>query len=123
MSDDGKFEDRFDEDSKYGKGLRRVETAAYNTRKNDKADTTREKPLGVLLDGDHIDLARNRGVERAETELSLHSLADNSEQRLRNGDNWRTVDLPAPTGRTPSGRRSSWYEESKCHWFMLIPQE
>ncbi len=84
------------------KSLRRVESNAYKSRKH-----------GVELDGySHLAYSRfdpgderraeERGARRAELEIALHEVADNREQRLREGYDKRIVSLPTGVaGRVP----------------------
>ena len=93
----------------YGKALRRLESSAYKAIKD-----------GVTSDGHNQQVseedekrATQRGLRRAELELGLHAIADNREQRVRDGYDDRIVRLPSVQRSGSTVRRPSFYEQCK----------
>lgn len=106
------FETRFVSKGEYGRALRRIEIQAYRCTKAGKAVTERT----YTVEHEDEDEAIARGVDRAEMEMGLQSVADAREQRLREGYEERIVRLSGEkrnAGGGGGGRRGSFYEQRK----------
>ena len=93
----------------YGKALRRIESSAYNSKKHGRVFNGHS----TEVEEEDVERAIEHGIERAGLETGLRSIADNREQRVREGYDGRTSYIPGRKGRPPGGRRPSFYEERK----------
>ena len=103
------FLKRFEEPDDYGKALRGIESKSYKLRKEEKAFSGNVQAVGK----EDQRQAGKRGVEQAELELALRTMGDNSEQRVRDCHNEKTVRLSSQERAQHTGRRSSFYDLHK----------
>lgn len=110
---------RFEEAGDYGKALRRLEKLAYEFGIDGRVFDGHS----TLVDGAHETKAKERGVERAEIQMSLNGLTDDRKSRTRKRSEDGTMHKTGQQSRRATGRRTSWYELSMAHMLYHVTVE